>query len=183
MSKKLVVLDLDGVLFTRNINNNINNNINYDFKIKNTYYILNDGASDFINYCLDNYEVGIFTSITPSNTKIIISKIFTYGRKNKLKFIYDRSHTKLDPDYEKLDNIKKFDTVKYLTDVINNPIINTNRTYNLDNTIIIDDTYMKVRFNPVNSICIYNNNNNNNDTIDIKTFSSYNDIINHLSTI
>nr|QBK90310.1 MAG: ctd-like (NLI interacting factor-like) phosphatase [Pithovirus LCPAC102] len=166
-SKQLIILDLDGLLFIRKNkftaynqkgeSNNPDTNIKSEyntFEHKKHLYVLRPGYDDFIDYCLSNYDVGIFSSITEKNITCIIDNVF-WDKKDKLKFILHRKYTKLDPDYGKNKNIKSFDTVKYISDIISNPILNEKRIYTMRNTIIVDDTYRKVRFNPRNNICVY----------------------------
>jgi hypothetical protein len=163
-SKNLVLLDLDGLLFIRIKKREIADKMD---EIKSTYntfehkvylYVLRPGYDVFIDYCLENYHVGIFSSITKENISIVVDNVFG-SRVDKLKFILDRNLTKLDPDfgnpkYNHL-HIKPHDTIKNIYDVISNPIINTNRIYDLYNTIIVDDSFRKLRFNRWDSICVF----------------------------
>ena len=122
-NKRLIILDLDGLLFIRkstfskynhrgtsnnttdgttksSIGNSTKDQVNDpNIKIKNEYdtfehkkylYVLRPGYDNFIDYCLSNYDVGVFSSITEQNITYIIDNVFG-NKKHKLKFILDRN--------------------------------------------------------------------------------------------
>ena len=47
-----------------------------------------------------------------------------------------------------------FDTIKKLNDIYDNPVVNSKHLYHSKNTILIDDTFKKVRYNELNNIII-----------------------------
>nr|QBK90220.1 MAG: ctd-like (NLI interacting factor-like) phosphatase [Pithovirus LCPAC102] len=159
---KLLIFDMDNVLFERVKQyeaNKMNINIKYEFSFinNNNIYYIRPGVIDFMNICIRLYDIGIFTSMQ-KNVYNILNTIFDYNIVKKFKFIYTRTHTKLDPEYNILPKITEFNTVKYLSDIFTSPIINSKRIYNKNNTILVDDSYMKIRFNSPKNIIIFNYN-------------------------
>lgn len=150
----LLLLDLDGLFFVRTSDKRTDTSDYKSFVHKKYKYIIYPGALEFLDRCAELYDIAIYSSITDNNIFHIIDKLF-YNRKHKIKFVLDRKYTKLDPGYELINNIKAFDTIKSISDIVSNPIINVNRTYKLNDTIIVDDSYNKVRFNNHDNVIIY----------------------------
>lgn len=88
-------------------------------------------------------RVGIFSS---TMHRTIITELKLYNLQKRFDFILDRSHTRLDPDYLITGGITEYDTVKDLSTILNNPIVNAERRYAINNTIICDDSARKLRF-------------------------------------
>lgn len=168
MSLKLIILDFDNVLFHRVKNGNKRPN---SFRIKRYEYYPYPSVINFLEELTQHYHIGFFTSITEENSRNIIKKLIP--KHIRYEFILDRRFVKFDPSYWNNSHInqgnqsdknnynnggliiKDYDTVKYLTDVFNNPNINERRLYNHTNTIIIDDSYMKMRFNNVKNVILF----------------------------
>ena len=87
--------------------------------------------------------VGIYSSTMYKN---IIPGLKKYNLAQRFMFIFDRTHTRLDPDYLIDQKVEEYDTVKHLDLITNNPVINTKRQYGIDNTIICDDSPRKIRY-------------------------------------
>lgn len=133
--KKLVILDVNGILGQK----------------FNSRFILRNGVKKFTRKLLETYDVGIFSSTTYKNGNPVIRDVF--GRK-RLVFKWFRDRTKFDPECD--DEKDSYKTVKYISDVITNPIVNYNRNYNKFNVVIVDDEYSKVRFNDISNVIVYN---------------------------
>jgi len=145
---KLVVLDISGVLCCKD------NGKNTKFgdgltKISCSNYdvYLRPYAKEFVKWCLDNYDVGIYSSTTYTNVNNIISKIFTSEQRKELKFLWCRDRCELDLDYGKDNSITEYSTVKNLNNIVVNPMINKDRKYTLKDILAIDDSGEKLRFN------------------------------------
>jgi len=162
--KKLIILDISGILCGKESNFDVEHPDLKLIHITNYYRIfLRPGALQFVKRCLENYDVGIFSSTTYPNVKPVLNSLFGYIERKKLKFIWCRDRCELDPDYkpnsgekneENEEKINKYDTIKILKRIIDNPCINLNRKYNLDNILMFDDSIRKMRFNPKGSYSI-----------------------------
>jgi len=111
------------------------------------------GIEDFIKRLLETgIEVAIWTSTTKHNGKPIIEGILDENIRRQLKFIWYRDQTELDPEFGISTDmtIEKHSTVKRIERILSHPYINSNREYNYDNVVIVDDTYQKCRLNPEN---------------------------------
>lgn len=127
--RKLLILDVNGVLCK----------ITYDDEgILITY---REGINEFLEWCFDNYDVGIYSSSDIQTINNVINMIDP-NMMVKFKFIWDRSRVEYDPNF-----INSHKTIKVLDRIWNNPIINENRTYNKYNTLIVDDCINKLRYN------------------------------------
>lgn len=123
--------------------------------------ILRPGYAEFLQQCYAHYEVGFFSSTTEPNASAILKALLTKEQFKQTKFIWYRDRTSLDPDWqadqihydetwndlEFNQEIKAHDTIKLLNNVWNNPMINAKRKYNSKNTLICDDSAMKLRYN------------------------------------
>src|SRR4029079_6543398 len=78
----LIIFDLDGTLILRRDKN----------------VILRKGASELIEFVLSEYQGAVFTSITKTNLNTLISKVFTDKNLVRLRFIWDRNFTNVDPE-------------------------------------------------------------------------------------
>lgn len=153
---KLVILDINGLLCKR-----IDKEVIYDNKLKciklHAYnVILRPYYKEFLQHCYNYYHVGIFTSGNHKNTKIILDALLTKEQLKNTAFIWCRDRNRLDPDFNTDIFTTNFDTIKYLQDIYDNPIVNENRIYNASNTLLLDDSYRKCRFNNPNNVMICN---------------------------
>lgn len=155
---KLLVLDINGVLCHKiykpddTLDSKKYNPI--DLNKHNLY--LRPGVKTFLNkvFSLDDLEVAIFSSTTYPNVDLILKQLITTKQRKKLKFLWCRDRCSLDPEYDTRDDIKKFDTIKRIEIIIESPYINAKREYNKDNILFIDDSALKMRYNPKNSYYI-----------------------------
>lgn len=176
MDIKLIVFDLNGVFFDRVKLKDADPNDDrkyYDYGWMR--YYIKEGIYKFINKYSKTYDMGIYTSMTHDNVHNILKKMFGCKYKYKFKFILTREHVKFDPEYGLLPEIESYDTVKHLDDIFMNPMCNKYRKYNPDNTIIIDDSYKKIRFNDPKNVIILNSNINESNH-GYTVCSSYKDI-------
>lgn len=111
-------------------------------------------AKDFIKWCLNNFEVGLYSSTTWYNVNTILNGIISKKEKSKLKFIWCRDRCLLHPKYGGNNGIKKHDTIKDLSLIVKNPVINFKREYTMENILAIDDSLEKMRYNPEGSYII-----------------------------
>lgn len=152
MSRKLIVLDINGVLCTKTQDNVEKNE---GIKLATYNVIFRPEYRKFLNFCYENYDVGFFSSTTYKNASLILKKLLTPEQYKKTVFMWFRDRTVLDPDFNKDPEIKQFDTIKRLSDIIDNPIVNHDRRYNYQNTVLIDDSQRKTRFNdPFNIVIV-----------------------------
>lgn len=142
----LVLLDVNGLLLCKVKKGTVKRAVRYS-----SYedVIIRNHAVEFIEKLMSKYDVGIFTSGHRSNTFNLIKLLMGTEKSKKLKFILSREYTKFDPESD--DNIS---TVKILSDVYNNPVVNRNKIYNKYNTLLCDDSEIKTRFNPQENIVI-----------------------------
>lgn len=149
---KLILLDVDDVLLVRT-----NRKADYPcFKQGKQFCYVRPGAKEFIEACSAQYDVGIYTSMISSNVKSVLNQAFGENFiQCHIDFICSREYTRLDPDYRHDPKIKSYDTVKLIDNILGSPILNEKRKYNVENTILIDNSYRKVRFNDISSVIVF----------------------------
>jgi hypothetical protein len=140
MNRKLLVLDLSGLLC---------------HKCAKGILKLRPHHKEFLEYCYASYDVGFMSSTMPDKVSHIISLILTKEQYKQTIFIWSRDRVHLDPAFG-LDPVTKgYDTIKRLSDLWDNPLINKDRIYNQTNTLICDDTPSKVRYNNQTNTLIF----------------------------
>jgi hypothetical protein len=155
--KRLIVLDINGLLCHRYYINDDNdlfkikkmldlNNVNY-FTIGKILCVIRPHVQRFLNFCYNIADVGFFSSMTSKNGIALLSQILTAEQYKSTKFMWFRDKTTPDPQ-----PIKEYSTVKYLSTIFESSEINADKLYNYKNTLIIDDSMEKLRFNPSNNI-------------------------------
>lgn len=145
---RLLILDINGVL-CHNVNKEGREPIFEGSEIIETpryLSVVRPGCYNFLDHCYQNYNVGFFSSTTYSNAGPILDAILNQDQKKATIFRWFRDRTRLDPDYGK-EGITHFDTVKIIQDVLDCPIVNPRRIYNIKRTLIVDDDLKKLRFN------------------------------------
>lgn len=157
MSKPLLILDVNGLICRKEKKNDDSmvdetTQVYIDFDFYKVYRRV--GVDNFLIALFDKYRVGFWTSTTERNAGKIIDWIIPKSVKDQLHFIWFRDRTRLDPDYGVTDGIEHYDTVKTLTDIWQNPHINYKRTYNERNTLLVDDSVKKTRFNSEHNVLI-----------------------------
>lgn len=165
---RLIILDVDGLFIKRTYDPSLD-----AFKmIDNTHFEaprfrieLRKDAISFLEALISNTSrgskhlpkraVGLWTSSKSSTFTSYLPRIFG-DLFRCFEFVWDRSMCTLDPDYQKNPLIKAHSTIKPLSTVLTNPMINENRRWTADNVIIVDDSELKLRFNPLASSRIIN---------------------------
>jgi len=144
LEPKLVLFDLNGVFFIKVEKRSIM----CDDLVSGHHYnfILRPGIKSFI-YRLkaQGYTVGIFSSTKFLTFKDVLTAIF--GRDQVFDIIADRTHTTLDPDFGVDPEVAKFATIKDLRRIWEGPLFNEDRTWNCQNTLLVDHELSKIRFN------------------------------------
>ncbi len=153
-TKPLVVLDVDGIFcYKRKDKSKVPSDGCIVIARKHYDIIVNPYIKDFVKKCTQKYDIGIFSSTKWFNIEPLLKHIFK-NTKKYFKFIWCRDRTRLDPNYGKVDNVKKFDTIKMLKDIIEHPDINQDRDYGFHNIVLCDDSQIKTRYNPIQNILI-----------------------------
>ncbi len=153
--KPLIILDLNGVLCYK-IPKDEDDVINKDNLISAEYHniYIRPNVKKFIFWLLKEYSVAIFSSTTYKYVNIILNNIFTNNQRKQLVFLWCRDRCTLDPEFKNNLTIKKHETIKLLSSVIGNPYINSKRIYDLNNTLFLDDSPNKMRYNNKNNYYI-----------------------------
>lgn len=171
--RQLLVLDINGLL-CRKVKKYSEEHIQVDLQLQSYGVKLRPGYRKFLTRCYTKYDVAFFTSTTQRNAEIILKKLLTKKQFKQVKFVWYRDRTYLDPDWYAFgesachqkhsyeisahpswefenfqeEQIQKHSTIKHLSAIWRNPIINAERKYSEKNTLICDDSYMKLRLNP-----------------------------------
>jgi len=171
--RKLVILDIDGLLVDREYNLNIKqwDTEDYDKGKTNFFFIPRykitprPGLKEFwdilFNLSDDKYSFffGIWSSSNKSTFENMLKKIIPPEYYTKFLFIWDRNMCELDPDYGSDSKIKEHSTIKKLSTVLNSATVNKMRSWRWDekvkNVLIIDNDEEKLRFNPKESSFIF----------------------------
>ena len=155
---KLLVLDLNGVLCHKiyKPDDTLDPKIHKPIDLNKHNLYLRPGVKAFLNevFSLNDLKVAIFSSTTYPNVDLILKQLITTKQRKKLKFLWCRDRCSLDPEYDTRDDIKKYDTIKRIETIIESPYVNAKREYNKDNILFIDDSALKMRYNPKTSYYI-----------------------------
>ncbi len=131
MDKKLIVLDLDETLIYAKEEEL---SIPYDFKTSLYFVYKRPYMKEFLNFCLENFKVAVWTSSGEDYAQAIVRKLFS--KNYPLEFVWARQRCIQSFDPESLDYL----WVKDLKKV-------KRRGYKLEQVIMIDDTPAKLRRN------------------------------------
>ncbi|PVV04721.1 hypothetical protein BB560_000767 [Smittium megazygosporum] len=151
----LLVLDLNGTLLDRR---------------KNKSIIPRPGLDDFLSFIFENFAVMIWSSSREENVNKMVTKAFG-PQKDNLIAIWDRRFCELLGNYH--DNSKSKKNISSIWDINRIPkpkvkgsqiksfpsstyskIVSSRKKWNLQNTILIDDSPFKASNNPGNFIPI-----------------------------
>lgn len=158
---KLLILDINGLLCHK-VNKpcdgeeSDSEDINKNYLDRKFYKVYSrPGVDKFLIWCLENHDVAIWSSTTNYNAEPILKWLFPkHEMLSRLKFDWYRNNTNLDPDFGLDSRVENYDTVKNLKNVWSHPYINESRKYSKTNTIIIDDSVRKTRFNNSDNVLI-----------------------------
>jgi hypothetical protein len=156
-SKKLLVLDLDGILFQKEYDPESTIPLQPgSFRSGKFYITPHPDLESFLDELFKkNIFVGIWSSSQKATIKGILSQLFPakYYPKRFL-FIWSRDRCQMDPDAGKDPEIKEFATVKKVSSIIKNPVVNYLKAWNTENILMVDDSPLKLRFNPSSTMHI-----------------------------
>lgn len=140
-AKKLVILDIKGIL---GIEVEKGNTVRQGtLKLASYDFLPRPEVATFLSNLYKDYEVAFFSSTTEKNAFLILKEILTRDQMKKTLFFWYRDRTHLDPNPGALP----YETVKLLDDVFTSPIVNKERKWSKNNTILVDDSAVKTRFN------------------------------------
>ena len=148
---KLLIFDLNGVL-CRKINKYdyiYNSNIPH-IELPNHFLYIRPGAKQLLQelWKIDGLDIAIFSSTTYKNVNLILDHLMSKKDMSRLKFLWCRDRCSFDPYYGVMTAISKYATIKKLDSIFENPIVNWNRNYNETNILMVDDSSLKMRYNP-----------------------------------
>jgi hypothetical protein len=144
--RPLLLLDVNGVLCRKVTRRDAISLPADTIRLLGCDVIPRPGHREFLTHCFTHYSVGIFSSTTERNVTKILDGLLTPEQIASLALRWFRDRTRLDPDYGMEPNIERHETIKLLSDVLDNPILNEQRRYSLRNIILVDDSFLKVRF-------------------------------------
>lgn len=154
---KLVVLDINGV-FCRKLTPEETRElkgVDGIVKLEGSKFTggveFRPGYLEFFDRLLTKYHVAIFSSTTHKNASSIIQA--SQLKSQEFDFLWYRDRTRFDPEGQG-GEIQSFETIKMLNDIYDNPIVNMHRQWSDRNTIIIDDSSTKVRFNKSENVLV-----------------------------
>lgn len=116
--KQLIILDLNGVLvraYPRGQAINITKKPSMYLKYKKIYF--RPGLSNFIDKCLESFEIAIWSSFQMNNIKPILRKSIGQNRMDRLLFIWDQSWCSLEGHVTNLQGKTKPALLKDLSKV------------------------------------------------------------------
>lgn len=158
---KLVILDFNGIFIDKVFDPSAESNQNgktekgVEFKtIKNFIIYFRPHFRDILNEISRKYSVAFWSSTTEQTAQPILSLMGL--KKYDFRFIWFRENTLFDPNYGVDDDIERHDTVKNLSNVYLNPVGNRDRKWDETNTLIIEDSPKKVKYNPIRNVLILN---------------------------
>lgn len=99
--------------------------------------IKRNGLDEFLKFCFSVADVGIYTSMLGKNINM---NDFFGEFADKFLFVWDRKYTPIDRMGNGWDTIKSLQIIK--------------REFFYDNYILIDDTYKKVRYIPLENLVL-----------------------------
>lgn len=129
MEKKLLILDLDETLIYAT---ETNLEHDFDFIVGQYFVYKRPFLDDFLKFCLENFEVAVWTSSTRNYATQIIDNIFDY--KDEISFFWARERCTISFDEEERINFYEKKLVKI-----------KKRGFNLQSVIVVDDSPEKWR--------------------------------------
>ncbi len=142
-NNKLCIFDVNGVFCCK-----VPKSQPADVKLRSYNIFLRPFYQEFLEFCYNNYKIAFFSSTNRHNVDVILKNILTQDQQKETCFVWCRDRTHFDPDTD------SFETIKILDDVFTNPIVNHNRLYSAKNTILVDDSKAKTRYNNDKNVLI-----------------------------
>ncbi|MCJ1390762.1 hypothetical protein MMC18_003623 [Xylographa bjoerkii] len=111
--------------------------------------------ADFLNYCLDNHSVLVWSSAQPENVNMMCSKIFSKTKRSRIIAEWGRDTLELSASdyyqktqvYKRLDRIWESESVQK-----HHPRYDQGGRWSQKNTVLIDDSMLKASAQPFNHI-------------------------------
>ncbi|KAI8563163.1 hypothetical protein RHMOL_Rhmol03G0091100 [Rhododendron molle] len=152
--KKLLVLDLNGLLVHRvyrlRPNTNFQNYPPPDLISGPFLVFTRPFCSEFLEFCFERFEVGIWSSARERSIDTILNTIKT-GLKDKLLFVWDQEKC-TDSGFKSLERKRKPIFLKELRKLWEDPTLPwCCGPYTSSNTLLIDDARYKALLNPPNT--------------------------------
>lgn len=185
MSKKLVILDINGCLAYKHKKSkkikliDLNEQGYTIIKCRSYCLVARPGINNFVKKLQESYNVALYSSTTFRNLEELINTVFDDDVRNSFRFIWTRNQTRLDDNFRKpgFEHVMPFDTVKPLDYVIGDPIVNSKREFSLANTLIIDNDERKLSPNPQENSMIWKEYVPVNPEEDAETLDDYRSLI------
>ena len=154
MSAKLIVLDINGLLVYKSFTKNNQNTSLNTIKLNSYNVDIRPHYKEFLEFCYTYATVGFLSSTNKMNVDKILKHILTTEQKKNTLFVWSRDRTHFDNTNDNTNCNNSIETIKKLSDVWDNPVVNEYRTFNDTNTLIIDDSAIKLRFNDAKNVLI-----------------------------
>ncbi|CZT13699.1 uncharacterized protein RAG0_17201 [Rhynchosporium agropyri] len=141
----LVVIDLNGTLLFR------------PNKRQPSKFVARPNTTKFLRYCIDTFNVVIWSSARPDNVKLMCDAILDRDLRNKVVDIWGRDKFGLSPvDYDARTQCYKRLTMLWDDPVVarSHPAYETGGRWDHRNTVLVDDSPEKGRSEPFNMISI-----------------------------
>ncbi|KAL3838991.1 hypothetical protein ACJIZ3_023582 [Penstemon smallii] len=161
LRKKLLVLDLNGLLMdiipVPRSDVTIQSSYKSDAVLKNKHIYLRPHVNEFMKFCIENFDVGIWTSRMRHNLEPIIDFFFGH-HKEDFKFIFDQEWCTI-TDYTVCESLgviplKKNEIGKKKAVKLKNLQMVWDKfkdDYDDNNTLLIDDSPVKALCNPAHT--------------------------------
>ncbi|MCJ1318328.1 hypothetical protein MMC15_003656 [Xylographa vitiligo] len=137
----LLVLDINGTLLYR--------------RKKTTTIYPRPSLAEFLNYCLKNHSVLVWSSAQPENVNLMCSKIFSKTKRSQLIAEWGRDTLELSVAdyYQKVQVYKRLDRIWENERVqVQHPRYDQGGRWSQKNTVLIDDSMLKALAQPFNHI-------------------------------
>ncbi|GAB2272229.1 hypothetical protein Dimus_007050 [Dionaea muscipula] len=150
--KKLIILDLNGLLVYRTHRwvGKIPSNRKHDGLFGNQFVYKRPFCEEFMNFCLQRFEIGLWSSGKVHNVDGVLDCVFK-GLRSKLLFVWNQDHC-TDYGFKTLENKEKplfFRELKKVWVKVMPPC--KHGSYSASNTLLIDETPYKGLLNPPNT--------------------------------
>jgi TFIIF-interacting CTD phosphatase-like protein len=149
---KLLILDLNGTLVYRPRNPAKDRDL--DMLQVSMTPILRPHLEEFMTYIFEHFKVMFWSSATPRNVQSMIAATTTPEQRSKVIAIWARDTLDLSPE----DYNKKSVTFKDLRKVfVDKDIANASEKevgWNIESTILLDDSAKKASYQPYNHVCV-----------------------------
>lgn len=145
MGRSLIVLDLNGAILdaAKKMARDTNNQpLRYLAKTRTKYIYLRPGAISFLEWLLEHFDVGVWTSCIEQNARDIVNAAIPYQLRSRFKFLFHRGHCELvpGPGYKSIKDLRK--------------VWERFSAYGAHNTHAIDDTESKYARQPENLVLL-----------------------------